>query len=883
MSLTDPLPSLYPYGDQLRTRSKYQQLANITSLQQAIIGNLMILIPTGSNETGVATFDISDPDDIKLLDVLRAPISQYTTTIQIYKNHVILPGHDNKLGGETYRLVGVDFSDPRNLKISYKIKDWPGRYIQFQDDFGYNGKFRRGVKYDFAKDRLEREFILPPGELFTDFYWLPIGSHVFVSGDKNHSYVLSHQDTHDKKPPSVAYHLPKQGERNVAVTSRIGIVIHETLRDETVNDLTVQVAPANGGARIRGLVSITDYDVITFAPLKKLAANTLYRVKLVRNGIKDAAGNGIREYSFTFRTKAGGAPTGPTPLDFRSLSMSPKSPVALGTNVSFSAIVRGSNAIQYRWDFGDGSTRPYSTDSEVSYSYDRPGSYTVVAKAKDASGNEETKTLSIVVNKPAAVSKPDAVYNSSSTIVLDPVGKMIWTVNPDNDSVAVIDAASTQRKAVISVSKNPTSIAVDGNRQVWVTNKDSDSLTIIDADSFQVKRVIRLEHGSAPSQVVFDVDGNRGFVNLSGTGYVREIFSADNSQGKSLFATEQSRSLSISAKYLYVTKFISSANRGEVVRFPLGNFTAKNRETIALQMDRKTRDDSDRARGVPNYLMGIAYHPQTRMIWTAGKKDNVLRGSRRDGQKLTHETTVRSFLGFIRENSGVEGPNLRVDTDDRSLMSAIAFSSNGSHAFAALPLNNEIVVFDAYTRKALFNVATQAVPDGIVMEPSSGRLFVKNFLDRTVSIYNAKPLVAQGRLRLPILKSVRTIGAEKLAADVLAGKQIFYNASDRRMSQDGYLSCASCHLDGGHDGQVWDFTGRGEGFRNTTTLLGQAGDRRGPVPLEWEILMKFRISSMIFVTILVDVDFCQLPYLTAERETNRLGCEKRDTASPSTS
>ena len=61
------------------------------------------------------------------------------------------------------------------------------------------------------------------------------------------------------------------------------------------------------------------------------------------------------------------------------------------------------------------------------------------------------------------------------------------------------------------------------------------------------------------------------------------------------------------------------------------------------------------------------------------------------------------------------------------------------------------------------------------------------------------------------------------------GKQIFYNATDPRTNEDGYISCASCHLDGEHDGRVWDFTDRGEGLRNTTSLLGRAGTAHGRV------------------------------------------------------
>jgi hypothetical protein len=39
------------------------------------------------------------------------------------------------------------------------------------------------------------------------------------------------------------------------------------------------------------------------------------------------------------------------------------------------------------------------------------------------------------------------------------------------------------------------------------------------------------------------------------------------------------------------------------------------------------------------------------------------------------------------------------------------------------------------------------------------------------------------------------------------------------MAESGYLTCAHCHPDGRDDGLVWDLSDRGEGFRNTTSLL----------------------------------------------------------------
>jgi cytochrome c peroxidase len=97
-----------------------------------------------------------------------------------------------------------------------------------------------------------------------------------------------------------------------------------------------------------------------------------------------------------------------------------------------------------------------------------------------------------------------------------------------------------------------------------------------------------------------------------------------------------------------------------------------------------------------------------------------------------------------------------------------------------------------------------------------------------VSVFDGRAVITQSAATLPRLAQIRTIGTEKLTEPVLRGKRIFYNAADTRMSREGYLSCASCHLDGDSDGQVWDFTDRGEGLRNTTSLRGQGGHATAP-------------------------------------------------------
>jgi cytochrome c peroxidase len=88
----------------------------------------------------------------------------------------------------------------------------------------------------------------------------------------------------------------------------------------------------------------------------------------------------------------------------------------------------------------------------------------------------------------------------------------------------------------------------------------------------------------------------------------------------------------------------------------------------------------------------------------------------------------------------------------------------------------------------------------------------------------------RGELGAPIGTTLASTAAERLPAQVLRGKQLFYDARDPRLARDAYLSCAACHNDGDHDGRVWDLTGLGEGLRNTIGLRGRAGAQ---LPLHW--------------------------------------------------
>ena len=221
--------------------------------------------------------------------------------------------------------------------------------------------------------------------------------------------------------------------------------------------------------------------------------------------------------------------------------------------------------------------------------------------------------------------------------------------------------------------------------------------------------------------------------------------------------------------------------------------------------------------------------PTAGRAWIPSKKDNIARGRHRDGNDRDFETQTRTVVSQIDLTANAEALDRRIDFDDRDLAQALAFTPAGDAVVVAFQGSNVIEVWDAAARTRLSEVPVGRAPDGLALGPDGRRLYVHNFLDRSVTVLNTAGLLDGTVNEPPVVATVSTVAEEALAPEVLRGKRIFYNAADVRMSQDGYLSCASCHLDGGSDGMVWDRKQFGEGLRNTIDLRGRRGTNGGVV------------------------------------------------------
>ena len=147
----------------------------------------------------------------------------------------------------------------------------------------------------------------------------------------------------------------------------------------------------------------------------------------------------------------------------------------------------------------------------------------------------------------------------------------------------------------------------------------------------------------------------------------------------------------------------------------------------------------------------------------------------------------------------------------------------GIYAFVALETSRQVAIIDVHRGHQIARINVGRAPQGLVLTPSGTRLFVNNFMDRTVGVYNVSNLLTRGIADVPLVTTRTSYFVEKMTPEAVLGKQLFYDAQDTRLARDGYISCASCHNDGGGDGRTWDLTGFGEGLRNTVSLRGRAG------------------------------------------------------------
>jgi YVTN family beta-propeller protein len=373
---------------------------------------------------------------------------------------------------------------------------------------------------------------------------------------------------------------------------------------------------------------------------------------------------------------------------------------------------------------------------------------------------------------------------------------MVVAVNPDSDSVTVLDAQSLQILAEIPVGDDPRTLAIAPDSQsALVTNHAGATLSLLDLA--QLVEVGSYAVGSMPYGVV--TDGARVFVSEFAPGHVGVL---DHNSGERLAHIAVAPfpaglALSADGASLYVTHLFS------------GRVTLIDARSLEVKANITTGASTNLSQFVAISPNGTkAYLPQTRsnVTNTAMLFDNTV-------------FAVVNVLDLGALRLAVQ-ERVTLDTADQpvNMPFAVALSPDGKMLYLANAGSDDLSVIDLSTNQGVAHISVGANPRGIAISPDGARVFVNNVLDGTLSVMETE---------MHTIAETVTLTEIPLPEPILLGKRIFNSAAAPVLTTDNWISCATCHFDGMMDTRTW--LGFPDGPRNTPSLLGVAQT----LPMHW--------------------------------------------------
>lgn len=792
------------------------------------IGDMLVLSPAAiaSTKGDVVFLDVSNPSQPNLID--RHPIKIGYQGI-LYGDRFYNGAFTGNYNKDKYsKILTYDISDPHHVKeieLATTDKLLKPEYSFLKDDNLFLGHYPGLSRWDIENDKATFKVAVepqhPPGNDYA--FVSPLGNLVIVTSDHKVDSKLNlgvHQIEPDLTAPKVKSVYPKNLTKNVSVLAKIGVSFSDFIDNECLEKGAIYIKE-KGSERIIKSGYSHGMGIVHAIPLKPLKKNTSYEVHITKN-MMDMVGNAYQGKSLITEFSTGSAIT-----DYTSQVLV-STPKEVNKKVKFKAVVSNNkqknSKILYSWNFGDGTeSTPFSSANSIKKKFKKAGNYniTLITKKENSDKQITTTAVQVIYND---LPKNKAI--SSSTISLDEEGNRFYVVNPDNNSLTAINTKTGSILFEKETAKNPTSVLRVKN-ELWVACYKDDVINIFNADNGMLTNTIALGYASTPFGITANMEKEKVYVALSSKGIVQEIDVNTYELERKIQLEKPLRQLSYIPKTntIVAPKFIADNQKGgKVFWVNETNWTITKTERLAPTL---VEDGLSNGRGYPNYLGTIAVNPEQSELWITAKKDNLFRGSKRDGKPLIFDHTVRSIATNFSINQQKENQDRRLDFDNSDFTSAATYNTFGNLLYVATWGSQTITAIDAYNpqNQSTFNTYGDG-PMAIVGNSDGNRLYVHNQLSRQISVFESK---FDGELKH--LSKWSTITTEKMDKDVLDGKRIFNKTNISNLSREGYMSCASCHMDGSHDGRVWDLSSLGEGLRNTIDLRGKEGMKHGT--LHW--------------------------------------------------
>ncbi|MEO7331364.1 MAG: YncE family protein, partial [Minicystis sp.] len=434
----------------------------------------------------------------------------------------------------------------------------------------------------------------------------------------------------------------------------------------------------------------------------------------------------------------------------------------------------------------------------------------------------------------------DSGPKGSSSMGLTVDDSTLWVVNPESDSVSVIDTATRTllkeipltdaAPSVDPVTKRfdpralPRSIAlVEAQKKAYVAGESAGVIYVLDMTDHTVKSTIPV--AVTPVSVVGAPDGSAVYVVSHEAAEITKIDPKTDTILGTVKVTEHPWGLTLSedGKTLFVTHILLDPG---ITTLDAATLTVKGKVPIAEQAPSTPFN-----KRIPNGVARGAYQaiprPGTGELWVP----HLLLAVKTAQPDLDFESTVFPTISTLNAAGSAEGRRLLLKpagategafSDSVSGPRAVAFTPDGKLALLALAQSEDVMVFDAEagTQVSLLRPlsSASAMLEGIVVDHAGKKAYVDGRVSHNVTVLD---IDATDKL-----SPVKTDGApierlklDPMPAEMRKGMRLFYTANSGvfPITTNFWVSCASCHIEGGSDAVTWLFT---QGPRDTPSNAG---------------------------------------------------------------
>lgn len=275
------------------------------------VGNLLVV--QAMEGSAVVLLDISDP---------KTPTFVNSYFMLDSSEHARAQYFGNVNGGYTWHarkengggLIIMDIHDPMNPTFvgdTYENTDGAGGgYVILKEGIAFTGQSGYEEALDVTDPSQPTQVMrFDMQDVGDQDFIVPVGNVAVLNTDEpkepacrgKASQVMPFSTEPDTRAPKVNWVIPEDGERDLAVTSRVGITLDEWIEPASVDLASFRVIDSCGH-QLDGQYSVQD-GTVNFWPKARLVRGGKYEVVIPAGGIVDYSGNAVAEdFRSTFET-----------------------------------------------------------------------------------------------------------------------------------------------------------------------------------------------------------------------------------------------------------------------------------------------------------------------------------------------------------------------------------------------------------------------------------------------------------------------------------------------------------------------------------------------------------------------------------------------------